>query len=843
VIRRVNTAFLVLRLLLVVIMVCVAAPRAIAQPPAEEVFEDAPSTTNGNGWLINLDGVGFGEFVQQVSEITGETYVVDPNINTKVTVVSSTELSKEAVHELFLNVLRANGLTLARTGDIMLITQKPGSLNSNVIGADAEETDRGMVTQLVVLKNAKAQPIVQSLVPLLSETGSIQPAYYVNGLIITDFAANIDRINSLISQLDSRGGEEQEVIPLEYVWVGNVITVLQQAFLQEIQDEDPASIPLKIVADENNNAVFVSGTKSARERVKKAISLFDRKARQNLQTKVVYLSHTSAVEIVEILKNIITNINEAQEGVILASVQAEPETNSIILRANPTLTEELQDVISRLDIRRPQVHIEAAIVEVTEDLIDELGVQYAIGDAASGAFDVGTTSFTNIGQALVSVMSAVRARPELGASQINGVSLGTSNEGDFAVLLQALASTSNANLLSTPSITTLDNKEATIVVGQNVPFRTGTFTNDAGAVNPFTTIERRDVGIQLTVLPRIHEGNVVRMEIKQEVSSVVEDAVSSASDIITNTRSINTTILADNNETVVLGGLIQDDIVESEQKVPVLGDIPYLGRLFKSTSENYVKRNLLVFLRPTILRDNAAIGTVSDKKYNNFLDVNSATSGEPRGKQIYGAEDYETLYNGKLRYNEQGKLPEPSLRGAFSDTRKTINGGYVAEDFTDEKMQLRSGSYDPDAGKLRKLINQSLEQQYGVLPDAPISSYPNDAIRLPKGKATALPILRPSARKNGVDVTDAITGDSVIRHNMYDPYDETELDDPASSYYQQQPLQVRPMPEPMAEPMRAPIPSAMSEPIQELPRKAVPQSIPNMSARPIPDNTPRRPIP
>ncbi len=780
-----------------------------AQPPVER----EESASSGNGWMINLDGVGFGEFVQQVSEITGETYVVDPNINTRVTVVSSTELNKDAVHELFLNVIRANGLTLARTGDIMLITQKPGSLNSNVIGADATAADRGMVTQLVELKNAKAQPVLQSVVPLLSETGSIQPAYYVNGLIMTDFKSNIDRINSLIKQLDSRGGEGQEVVPLDYVWVGNVINVLQQAFLEEIQTNDPNSIPLKIVPDENNNAVFISGTESARNRVKKAISLFDRQARQNLQTKVVYLSHTSAAEIVEILNNIITNINEAQEGVILASVQAEPETNSIIIRANPTLTEELRDVIDRLDIRRPQVHIEAAIVEVTEDLVDELGTQYAIGDAASGAFDIGTSSFTNVGQAIVSVMSAVNNRPELAAGQLNGVSLGTSKEGDFAVLLQALASTSNANLLSTPSITTLDNKEATIVVGQNVPFRTGTFTNDAGAVNPFTTIERRDVGIQLTVLPRIHEGNVVRMEIQQEVSSVVEDTIADASDIITNTRSINTTILADNNETVVLGGLIQDDIVLNESKVPLLGDIPYLGRLFKSTRENYVKRNLLVFLRPTILRDNSAAGTVSDKKYNNFLDVEAARKGTIRTDNIYGAEDYESLYNGKYRMDGLGNDPEPSLRGAFESKRKAINSDIDADQFSEDKMQLRSGAYDPDANKIRKLIDESLQEQVGVLPDAPIQSYPGDAIRLPKGTAAPLPVLDSEARMKGMDVTGSIAGSG------YTPYpNSTPM--PQPQYYQQQPI-----------------------PMPAQPRKKVPQTVPDMSPRPIPQNdAPRRAI-
>lgn len=784
-------------------MAVMVSTASYAQPP---IVRENTTSSSSSGWVINLDGVGFGEFVQQVSEITGETYVVDPNINTRVTVVSSSELTKDAVNELFLNVIRANGLTLARTGDIMLITQKPGSLNSNVIGADATAADRGMVTQLVELKNVKAQPILQSIVPLLSETGSIQPAYYVNGLIMTDFKSNIDRINSLVKQLDSRGGEGQEVVPLDYVWVGNVINVLQQAFLEEIQSNDPNAIPLKIVADENNNAVFISGTTSARERVKKAIALFDRKARQNLQTKVVYLSHTSAAEIVEILNNIIGNINEAQEGVILASVQAEPETNSIIIRANPTLTEELRDVIDRLDIRRPQVHIEAAIVEVTEDLVDELGLQYAIGDAASGAFDIGTSSFTNVGQAIVSVLSAVNNRPELAGSRLNGVSLGTSNEGEFAVLLQALASTSNANLLSTPSITTLDNKEATIVVGQNVPFRTGTFTNDAGAVNPFTTIERRDVGIQLTVLPRIHEGNVVRMEIQQEVSSVVEDTIADASDIITNTRSINTTILADNNETVVLGGLIQDDIVQNEAKVPLLSDIPYLGRLFKSTRDNHVKRNLLVFLRPTILRNNAAAGTVSDKKYNNFLDIEAAKNNTVRTNTIYGAEDYESLYNGKYRVDEKGQVPSAPLRGAFSGKRKSINHAIDEDDYTQDKMRLRSGAYDPDAHKIRKLIDQSLREQPGILPNMPVTSYPVDAVKLPQGQAASLPVLTPSARIKGQDVTKDI---------IHKPYPNST---PAvhTPNYQTQPV-------------RTP-----------QPRKAVPQTVPDMSVKPIPRNNLQR---
>lgn len=693
-----------------------------------------------DSWVINLENVGFGVFIQRISEITNETYVVDPNINTNVTVVSSQPLNEDAINELFLSVLKANGLSLARTGDIMLISQKPGASQSTIIGRNKKTNEKGVVTKLVVLEHIKAQPLLDTVSSMISEIGNIQPAYYVNGLIMTDYAGNIERITDLISQLDTRSDLGQEVVPLEYVWVGNIITVLQQAFLDEIRENNANAASLKVVADEHNNAVFISGTKSARARVKRAIQLFDKKARQNMQTRVVYLSHTGAQDIVTILENIITNINEAQDGIILASVQAEPETNSIIIRANPTLTEELQDVIARLDVRRPQVHIEAAIVEVTDDLIEELGIQYGAGDAVTEGYDFGSSSFTNIGQSLISVMRTLNDQPVLGVGQVNGVSLGTGKQGDFSVLLQALAGTSNANLLSTPSITTLDNKEATITVGQNVPFRTGVFTNDSGGNDPFTTIERRDVGIQLRVLPRIHDGNVVRLEIEQEVSSVVEDNINTdAADIITNTRNINTTILADNEETIVLGGLIRDDITKSESKVPLLGDIPYLGRLFKSTRDSYVKQNLLVFLRPTILRGTSEAARVSDKKYDNFLDVNAQNAGKIRTGQIYAKEDYHSLYDGTYRAGED-TTHSAAIRDAFAPKRKSINSNANSRhvpSLSDET--LLNPAYDPDRGKLRKIINHSLDQyqaqQSGRMP------LPNDgAIRLQKLKPTSIPV-------------------------------------------------------------------------------------------------------
>lgn len=300
------------------------------------------------------------------------------------------------------------------------------------------------------------------------------------------------------------------------------------------------------------------------------------------------------------------------------SIQAAPELNAVVVRASPAALATIAGLIEQLDVRRPQVLIEAAIAEVTSDVAEQLGVQFGTGQAAVFGGVTGGTSFNNSGVSLGSIIQTLlpigTAGAGAGAVLGNGLSIAGGSAGNFSVLVQALGTSAKANLLSTPSVTTLDNEPAEIVVGQNVPFRTGSFESGGTTLTPFTTIERQDVGITLRVVPRIHEGDSIRLEVSQEVSSLVP-AVTGAADLITNRRSIQTTVLADNGDTIVLGGLISDDRTSSRSQIPLLGDIPVLGNLFKSRQTEQVKRTLFVFLRPTILRDRASIVAAADTKY------------------------------------------------------------------------------------------------------------------------------------------------------------------------------------------------------------------------------------
>lgn len=295
------------------------------------------------------------------------------------------------------------------------------------------------------------------------------------------------------------------------------------------------------------------------------------------------------------------------------AIQAAVDLNAIVVRGPPAAIAEIGALIAELDVRRPQVMIEAAIVEITGDVSEQLGVQFGVGDAALPG-NGGATSFGTLGLSLQSILRVLGAPAAVGLLG-NGATAAFTIGDDFSVLIQALASSTRANLLSTPSLTTVDNQVAEIVVGQNVPFRTGTFASASNSTDPFTTIERQDVGITLRVVPQIREGDVLRLQVSQEVSSLV-DAIDGAADLVTNRRSIETTVLADNGETIVLGGLITDDRLESDSRVPILGDVPVLGRLFRADRDSRTKRTLFVFLRPTILRNRTDAARVAQGRYD-----------------------------------------------------------------------------------------------------------------------------------------------------------------------------------------------------------------------------------
>lgn len=573
-------------------------------------------------WQVNLKDADISAFIGQIADITGRSFVIDPRVKGKVTVVSTETMNTEAVYELFLSVLQVHGYAAVPAGDVtMVIQQNSVKQQGRDLQNKFKKQSQEMVTKVITIKNTPALDLVPILRPLVAKYGHLAGVKSANALIISDHASNINRIEQIIDRLDKSGSEELEVIQLKEAWVGNVVTMLQSLDPDKVAQGKGSSSSgagsIRVVADERSNRLIIKGEKTSRERIRALIQQLDKPSYFSGSTKVLRLKYADAKKLAELLKNVMSGSDsgnkEENKAKGKASIHADEELNALVVRAEPSVLKEIGEIIHELDVRRAQVLIESAIVEVTGEVSDSLGFQWAVGDTDN---PVAGTNFGNAGQSLSSIATGVAAgTPTLS----NGLTLGgfkeTNGQIDFGVILQALESQSNTNLLSTPSIMTLDNQEAEIIVGQNVPFLTGS-TSSSTNTNPFTTISREDIGVTLKIKPHIHEGNELRLEVEVSAESVANTTVQGQADLITNKRSLKTMILAADEETIVLGGLISDDIVETESKVPLLGDIPLLGWLFKSKSTQHVKRNLMVFLRPTIVLDKQKATTLTQDKYN-----------------------------------------------------------------------------------------------------------------------------------------------------------------------------------------------------------------------------------
>ena len=595
---------------------------------------------------------------EQISRITGRTLILDPSVAGVVNVTSAEPLSVNGVWDLFLSVLRVQGYGAVRSGNAWRIVPQAALIQNGSTDLRRART-QDIVTRLIRLRNLAPDQAVRVLRPLVASFGSLEAVNSPPAIIVTDYAENVRRIEQLAQALDSGSGQAFESITLRYASaadVGQSITSL----LAPVGE----GAGIRVAVDERSNIVLVRGDANSIREARKVAEALDIPGGSAPITRVVRLSHGDAETVTDVMRGLLGAPQEATNPVARAlgstsqqnqlsavaqmaargqatggalpgqagqaasaavgpvvvaapqvsgaggirltdiTIQPAPELNAIALRGSPAAVAEMEALIAELDIRRPQVTIEAAIVEITGDQAEQLGVQLGFGGAAIDSPSSGGTSFSTTGVSLRQVLLAlgVTAASALAPEGASAVIRGGS---DFSLLIQALGTSARANLLSTPSITTLDNEPAEIVVGQNVPFRTGSFATDGNTINPFTTIERQDVGITLRVVPRIHDGDVIRLEVAQEVSSLVNSTLAGAADLITNRRSIETTILADNGQTIVLGGLISDDRLSADSQVPVLGDIPILGRAFRTTRESTSRRTLFIFLRPTILRDPA----------------------------------------------------------------------------------------------------------------------------------------------------------------------------------------------------------------------------------------------
>jgi len=574
-------------------------------------------------WQINLKDADIEAFISQVADITGKSFVLDPRVKGKVSVLSSEPMNQEGVYELFLSVLQIHGLAAVPAGDVTLVIQQndvkqAGRSLEERAAVDSQE----LLTKVIMIKNTPALDLVPILRPLVAKYGHLAGVKSANALIISDHAININRIEEIIDRLDRSGSEELEVIQLKEAWVGNVVTMLQSLDPSKVSqgnaDNGNTAGSIRVVADERSNRLIIKGEKTARERIRGLIEQLDQPSYFSGSAQVIRLQYADATKLAEMLKNLMgTSSGNGEEAKVKGEIgiHADEELNALVVRAEPSILKEVQELVNSLDVRRAQVLIESAIIEVTGDTSDALGVQWVRGDLDA---PVAGTNFNNAGPGLGTIASGI-ATGDYASAVGQGLTIGGFKESggdiDFGVIIQALKSNSSTNLLSTPSIMTLDNQEAEIVVGQNVPFVTGQ-TASSTNTNPFTTIDRQDVGVTLKVIPHIHDGEAIRLEVEATAESVSNTTVAGSADLITNKRSIKTMILSDDGETIVLGGLIRDDVREVVSKVPLLGDIPLLGWLFRSKSVNQVKSNLMVFLRPTIVGDGGKAKELTREKFN-----------------------------------------------------------------------------------------------------------------------------------------------------------------------------------------------------------------------------------
>jgi general secretion pathway protein D len=587
------------------------------------------------------------QIVEAVSAVTDRNFIIDPRVNAKVTMLSKTPMTPDAFYEAFLAILEVHQLAAMQSGDIIKIIPNATARQYGApMGSGRAAGDDDIVTQVIQVENVGAAQLVPILRPLIPQFGHLAAHPGSNMLIISDRAGNVARMVSIIRRIDMSSEDDIEVVPLQHASSAEVVRVLTALTQQPRADGAPVSTSL--VADARTNSVLIGGDRADRLRLRTLITHLDTPLEAGGDTQVRYLRYADAEELATKLQQHFQGVvaaAAAAEGAAAApaaqarsgdvSVWADTQTNAIVVNAPPKMMRSLMQIVDKLDIRRAQVLVEAIIVEVLAEKTAELGITWAVEGSASTT-PISATNFPAFGPGVVQLAGAAAGGGETpvdpGSLILEGITMGVGRISDtgvsFAAILRALEGDADTNIISTPSIVTTDNEEASLNVGQEVPFVTGSFTNtggNIGAVNPFQTIQREQVGVKLTITPQINEGNSLLLNINQEISSIAQ-SVEGATDLITNQRIVETTVIVDDGQVLVLGGLLEDVLRESEQRVPVLGSIPFLGALFRARTTDKVKTNLLVFIRPKILRDAATISTETNAKYNIIKDILDRTN-------------------------------------------------------------------------------------------------------------------------------------------------------------------------------------------------------------------------
>ncbi len=576
------------------------------------------------GIQLNMEDTDIRQLINLVAEYTGTNFIVDSRVKgTNITVISPRPMSPDALYQVFLSVLDVHGYAAVEVGNIVKIVPSVNAKQGPVPSGGEELRRRGdeLITQVVPVRHVQAAQLVPILRPLVPQQGHLAAYTPTNVLLISDSAANVERLIQIIERIDISDTSEVEVIRLQHGLAQDLMQIVQ-GLLKADPNKQPES--LAMAADPRTNSLLLSGDKLVRLRVRALLAHLDIPQEVSGDTQVIFLKYAKAEDLLPILQGIHQGqaadaANKPGRGAETVNIQADVANNAVIMTAPPETQRNLKSVIERLDIRRAQVLVEAVIAEVSTELSKELGIQWLIDGAGiiNGDSDAGPIGTINFGGAGVVGSIIAGDYTALPSGALLGVGDLRDGRTNFASLISALQGDAATNVLSTPTLVTLDNEEAEIVVGQNVPFLTGQFTSTGsgdGVNNPFQTIERQDVGLTLRLTPQINEGDHVRMTIELENSSIASSSIS-AKDLITNTNNIKTTVLVEHDQILVLGGLTQDRFADNVRKVPGLGDIPLLGHLFRSTTTEKTKRNLMLFIHPAILRDARTADKYTQHKY------------------------------------------------------------------------------------------------------------------------------------------------------------------------------------------------------------------------------------
>ncbi|MEX1198355.1 MAG: type II secretion system secretin GspD [Pseudohongiellaceae bacterium] len=593
-------------------------------------------------WTPNFRETEVREVIRAVQEVTGKTMIVDPRVRGDVTVISNTAVDEQGYYEVFLRALDMAGFTAVELSDgvvSIVPSQEARTAPLPLSAGDDRPGDNGYVTELIHLDNVSVSQVLPVLRPLVSQSNGQMSAYAEgNMIVVVDTAANVARVRALVERMDGAATPETERVSLEFARAESLVQTVREILRvggARSEEGSPDRPRVRFTADSRTNAVLISGEPRQRERARDLIRLLDQPQEQSGNTRVIYLEYADAENVAAVLENVVANM--ANVGAIdsgedreLATIEADPQTNSLIITADLETVDSLQEIIQRLDVQRAQILVEAIIVEISDDVGRNLGIQWLLRND-SGAFGSSFDSGNNLSslERIAEGALAGNGADGLGALAAGlagsaGQTIGLGRlEGstDLLALIDMLQATSGTNILSTPNLLTTDNTEAVISVGENVPFITGSFSNTGGGgnvENPFQTINRENVGTTLRVTPHVNRGDRVALDIHQEISSISQRA--GAVDLITNERRIETRVTVADGETVVLGGLIRDNVVQNETRVPLLGSIPAVGRLFRSQESSVQKTNLLVFIRPTILRDDEALRGATAEKYGHIRD-------------------------------------------------------------------------------------------------------------------------------------------------------------------------------------------------------------------------------